>query len=52
MPKRIVADHKAAVGQLLEQSSQREIGLLGDPRKNPIPLARHKIIPKAPLADS
>jgi hypothetical protein len=43
MPKRILADHKAAVGQLPEQSTQRRGGLLGDPRQNPIPLARHKI---------
>ena len=42
MPERIIADHQAAVGQLLEQSPQREIRLLGDPCQNPIPLARHK----------
>src|SRR3984957_9510472 len=47
MPKRIIADHQAAVGQLLEQSPQREIRLLGDPRQNPIPLARHKVRPVA-----
>ena len=47
MPKRIVADQKAAVGQLLEQSAQRAIRLLGDPLKNRIPLARHKVRPVA-----
>src|SRR3984957_8766424 len=47
MPERIIADHQAAVGQLLEQSPQREIRLLGDPRQNPIPLARHKVRPVA-----
>src|SRR3984957_4606317 len=31
MPKRIITHHQAAVGQLLEQSPQREIRLLGDP---------------------
>ena len=50
MPKRIIADYQAAVGQLLEQSSQREIGLLGDPRKNPIPFARHKVGPVAAIS--
>jgi len=29
MPERIIADHQAAIGQLLEQSPQREIRLLG-----------------------
>jgi hypothetical protein len=43
MPKRVVARHQPAVGQLLEQSPQREIGLLGDPRQNPIPLSRHQV---------
>src|ERR1700722_8800191 len=43
MPKRVIADHQAAVSQLLEQSAQREIRLLDDPRKNPIPFARHKV---------
>ena len=43
MPKRIITHHQAAVGQFPEQSSQREIRLLGDPRQNPIPLARHKV---------
>ena len=33
MPERIVADHQAAIGQLLEQSPQREIRLLGDPAR-------------------
>src|SRR6478735_3228467 len=47
MPERIIADHQAAIGQLLEQSPQREIRLLGDPRQNPIPLARHKVRPVA-----
>src|ERR1700733_922230 len=45
MPKRIIADHQAAVGQLPEESAQREIRLLGDPRQNPIALARHKVRP-------
>ena len=40
-PKRITADHQAPIGP------QREIRLLGDPRQNPIPLARHKIRPVA-----
>ena len=35
MPKRIVADDQAAIGQFLEQSAQRQVGLLGDPRQNP-----------------
>ena len=35
MPKRIVADHQAAVGQLPEQSAQRQVRLLGDPRQEP-----------------
>src|ERR1700722_11838379 len=48
MPKRIITHHQAAVGQLLEQSPQREIRLLGDPRQNPIPLARHKVRPARP----
>ena len=47
MPKRVVAHNQAAVRQLLEQSSQREVGFLGDPRQNPIPLPRHKIRPAA-----
>ena len=47
MPKRIVADDQAAIGQLLEQSAQRQVGLLGDPRQNPISLARHKVRPAA-----
>jgi hypothetical protein len=47
MPKRIIAHQKAALGQLLEQSAQGEIRLLGDPRKNPISLARHKVRPAA-----
>ena len=46
MPKRIVADDQAALGQFLEQSAQRQVGLLGDPRQNPISLARHKVITK------
>jgi hypothetical protein len=46
-PERIVAHPEAAVGQLAEQSSQREIRLLGDPRKNPVPFTRHKIRPAA-----
>ena len=45
MPGLNIADHQAAVGQLLEQSPQRDIRLLGDPRQDPIPLARHKIRP-------
>ena len=45
MPKRVIAHHQAAVGQLLKQSAQREIRLLGDPRENPIALTRHKIGP-------
>src|ERR1700733_3755197 len=45
MPKRIIADHQAAVGQLPEESAQRQIRLLGDPRQNPIALARHKVRP-------
>jgi hypothetical protein len=45
MQERIIADHQAAVGQLLEQSPQRDSRLLGDPRQDPIPLARHKIRP-------
>ena len=49
MPKRIVADHQAAVGQLPEQSAQRQVRLLGDPRQNPTPLARHKVRPVAPI---
>jgi hypothetical protein len=32
MPKRGIAHHQAAVGQLLKQSAQREIRLPGDPR--------------------
>jgi hypothetical protein len=57
MPKRVIAHHQAAVGQLPEQSPQREIRLLGDPRQNPIPFARHKIGPtpahlqRRPIAD-
>src|ERR1700722_12788091 len=47
MPERIIADHHPAIGQLLAQSPQREIRLLGDPRQNPIPLARHKVRPVA-----
>ena len=47
MPKRIVADHQAAVGQLPEQSAQRQVRLLGDPRQNLIPLPRHKVRPAA-----
>ena len=47
MPERIIADHQAAIGQFLEQSPQREIRLLGDPRQNPTPLARHKVRPAA-----
>ena len=49
MPERIIADHQAAIGQFLEQSPQREIRLLGDPRQNPTPLARHKVRPVAPI---
>ena len=48
MPKRIVADHQAAVGQLPEQSAQRQVRFLGDPRQNPIALARHKVGPGGP----
>ena len=49
MPKSIVADQKAAVGQLLEQSPQREIRLLGDPCQNPVPLPRNKVRPVAAI---
>ena len=49
MPKRIVADHQAAVGQLPEQSAQRQVRLLGDPRQNPIALARHKVGLRPPI---
>jgi hypothetical protein len=49
MPKSIVADDEAAVGQLPEQSSQRQVGLFADPRQNPIPLARHKVRPGPPI---
>ena len=45
MPKRVIAHHQAAVGQLLKPSAQREIRLLGDPRESPIALTRHKIGP-------
>jgi hypothetical protein len=47
MPKRVIADHQAAVGQLPEQSAQRQVRLLGDPRQNPTPFARHKVGPVA-----
>jgi hypothetical protein len=44
MRKRVIAHHQAAVGQLPEQSPQRENPVLGDPRQNPISFARHKIV--------
>jgi len=47
MPKSIVADHQAAVGQFPEQRAQGEIRLLRDPRQNPIPFARYKVRPAA-----
>ena len=40
MPKRVIADHLAAVGQPLKQSVQRDVRLLGDPRKNPVQIER------------
>ena len=43
MPKRVTAHHQATVGQLPEQSAQRQVRLLGDPRQNPTPFARHKV---------
>ena len=46
-PERIVAHPEAAAGQLAEHSSRREIRLLSDPRKNPVPFTRHKIRPAA-----
>jgi hypothetical protein len=49
MPKRIIADRQAPIRQFLEQSSQREIGLLDDARTNPIPFARHNVRPAPPI---
>src|ERR1700753_880584 len=40
VPKGEIADRQTAVGELFEQSPQRQVLLLSDPRQNPIPLAR------------
>ena len=46
MPERVIAHRQAVVGQFPEQSSQREIRLLGS-AKEPNPFPRHKIGPAA-----
>ena len=44
MPQSIVADQKAALGELREQGAQRQVRLLGDPGEQPISLARHAVV--------